>query len=82
MEWKTIETLPEEGERVLVFGNGEICTARFVQNHFFIDPVQGILSETISWEPTHWMPLPEPPIKEHYCTNKTKDWICRTNRNL
>ena len=82
MDWQPIEAAPEEGERVLVFVKHGIYTAKFVSGKFcFIDADQGIYSEFFGDKPTHWMALPEPPKKEHYCTNKTKDWICRTNSN-
>jgi hypothetical protein len=60
MEWQPIETAPKDGSLVLGFGPHE-------QRRTYIEAIQHYRGKwTITWmdgygEPTHWMPLPEPP---------------------
>lgn len=72
MEWKTIDSAPDGGS-FLVFGgtwNGEISDTS--DNHIaLVEYVAGQFTEVggdyySSWiqNPTHWMPLPQPPKVE------------------
>lgn len=58
-EWKTIETAPKDGTLVLLHGKG------YVKTGWFDDSIQiGNYPDWrwgLTFEPTHWMPLPEPP---------------------
>ncbi len=63
MEWKPIGTAPHDGMEVLVFGNGSYAVACW-NGEEWRD------MGDIGWagmygddgnQPTHWMPLPEPP---------------------
>jgi len=65
-EWKPIETAPKGNERVLTFGGGLVGTSRYVTT--FAEAYRdyggpGWYSEQLDrrHEPTHWMPLPNPP---------------------
>lgn len=54
------EGLPEKGKPVLVYGKrGGIYTALFEGGKYWWK----LNSKSHSCEPTHWMPLPEPPPK-------------------
>lgn len=60
--WQPIETAPrEDGERILVYSGAGVSLAEW-RTHFkaFSDPECGSLMNGVL-EPTHWMPLPEPP---------------------
>ena len=55
-EWISVdERLPDEAERVLVYGENGICFA----NRYKDDWLMPML---YAGEVTHWMPLPEPPM--------------------
>jgi len=63
MEWKPIGTAPHDGREVLVFGGGSYAVASF-------DGKEWRDMGDIGWagmygdegnQPTHWMPLSEPP---------------------
>lgn len=58
MEWKTIETAPKDGTWVLTYG------PNFTHN-YLLDYFDQYDEEDQAWvgNPTHWMPLPEPPKK-------------------
>jgi hypothetical protein len=67
MEWKPIETAPKDGTRILVFDreyHGEIAACEFNKEWGWVE--RGLDYATEVWgygemEPTHWMPLPQPP---------------------
>ena len=79
-KWQKIETAPKDGTTVLLYPwpgqahgvmvgvweavdeysewHGKSFTfAGFVDDYYSQEP--------IDWEPTHWMPLPEPPEEEN-----------------
>ena len=53
------EQLPESGETVLVWHHGEVQMAWL--NHFTNGVAYFVRDTHYNFEPTHWMPLPEPP---------------------
>ena len=53
------ERLPEPGETVLVWHHGEAQMAWL--NHFTNGVAYFVRDTHYNFEPTHWMPLPEPP---------------------
>ena len=53
------ERLPESGQAVLVWFHGEVQMAWF--NHFTNGVAYFVRDTHYNFEPTHWMPLPEPP---------------------
>lgn len=76
-EWQPIETAPKDGTRVLVYGTYQwedyldrqqtgAVTAYYIAADFWDDEDIGwVLISTNPYrdraQPTHWMPLPEPP---------------------
>jgi hypothetical protein len=70
--WRDISTAPKDGTSVLLFSSGEMVVARWDADYGFVDP-EGAFVAPLSdgWDravkdhysdPTHWMPLPAPPI--------------------
>ncbi len=85
-EWQPIETAPQDGKRFLVFipeygiheafasTAGDVLHGRIeIEGHVF--PFDLWNQHTYKW-----MPLPETPKEEHYCTARG-DWICKANKN-
>lgn len=75
--WQPIETAPKDGTRILLFDGMGIAIASwwvpdptdFDDDDDFDEPLPGWCVESAEcvefWhEPTHWMPLPEPPNGE------------------
>ena len=62
-EWQPIETAPKEGREILgaFVGNGWIAYS-VVRWHKHRNGQTGNFKHMSGvWNPTHWMPLPEPP---------------------
>ena len=61
MKWQPIETAPMDGEVILIYLDGNwIASSRWVKT-----PNGKCWDFGLSKaEPTHWMPLPEPPEEE------------------
>jgi hypothetical protein len=60
--WQPIETAPRDGEYFLAWNGNWRGLARFWEPNYEGDPPW--VDETTQYivpEPTHWMPLPEPP---------------------
>ena len=58
------ERLPKYGERVLVFGGVTMYVAYYDKNRFGGESWHKLNSKSHYCNPTHWMPLPEPPKEE------------------
>lgn len=70
-EWQPIDTAPRDGTDILLFcrfdGRDEIKIAKWSDEQTYEGPFgqfrwkesEGLIAERI---PTHWMPLPVPPI--------------------
>lgn len=61
-EWQPIETAPQDGTEVLLHcAEGDINVA-YWDGTWWADTIEGgDVTRRGSGEPTHWMPLPEPP---------------------
>lgn len=73
MKWRPIETAPKDGTIILVYGywdgelsekdiEREVWKAHFNLGTWCLDGSEFYAVEIAN--PTHWMPLPEPPKKE------------------
>ena len=66
MAWQPIESAPEK-TYILIGKKGEISTTAKLERHphvsfWTLAEVGGYAEDSDpSYEPTHWMPLPEPP---------------------
>ena len=58
------ERLPKYGERVLVFGGVTMYVAYYDKNRYGGESWHKLNSKSHHCNPTHWMPLPEPPKEE------------------
>lgn len=63
-EWQPIETAPREHRRhFLVVLDGEVCEARWSgSGGWHVATFNGQVWKERN--PTHWMPLPEPPVSK------------------
>lgn len=64
-EWKTIDSAPKDGTRIIGGSTGgRVEVVAHAQGNWRGDPWrEGHHLGRIAWiQPTHWMPLPEPPI--------------------
>ena len=55
------ERLPKYGERVLVFGGVTMYVAYYDKNRYGGEIWHKLNSKSHYCNPTHWMPLPQPP---------------------
>ena len=65
-DWQPIESAPRDGTPVLLYLNDgqfmSMTTARFSYGQWSLIETGGYASDSDVWpDPTHWMPLPEPP---------------------
>lgn len=68
--WQPIDSAPKDGMPILVSAAGEICVAAWTEGFKeggWVGWVMGhgAVACEDDWyrvEPTHWMPLPEPPV--------------------
>ena len=58
------ERLPKYGERVLVFGGFTMYVAYYDRNRYGGESWHKLNSKSHYCNPTHWMPLPDPPKEE------------------
>ena len=64
MKWQPIETAPKDGTTVLVYEgyykSGDLIhTAQYSARQWVV--LDGMEGDFMLEDPTHWMPLPEPP---------------------
>lgn len=60
MTWQPIETAPRGSSNEFLGWDGDIVDKTWEGWEEFGKPVY-VRADWLSWEPTHWMPLPEPP---------------------
>lgn len=63
--WDPIETAPRDGAKIFIFGDGEMCSAQWAERRNLwqvYTPSDGWLECEVSL-PTHWQPLPTPPVQ-------------------
>jgi len=68
MTWQPIETAPKDETTVIIGGNGWVDVGFFTyvrnwkgQHGWYLLEESWRKYEVSTIEPTHWMPLPEPP---------------------
>jgi hypothetical protein len=61
--WHPIGTSPRDGTKILIFGDGEICSAQWAErrNLWQIYTLSDGWLECELSQPTHWQPLPNSP---------------------
>ena len=62
-EWQLIETVPKDGTAVLVNYKLQIFIAAYGKGDTQVAcwRLQTIFGDKLHFQPSHWMPLPEPP---------------------
>jgi hypothetical protein len=67
MSWQPIETAPRDGTSILVYADYKMFVARWIEQNpycpgwWHVDDNKYDQFALCGHEPTHWMPLPEPP---------------------
>ncbi len=64
MTWQDIDTAPMDGTEILTYQQHVRYRGRFVVVHFFAEAWGGDggwSDGEYDYQPTHWMPLPDPP---------------------
>ena len=63
--WRPIHTAPEDGSTVLIFVDGHVLVAAYIDGRWSPlvagQPVHGAPADVLTGKPTHWRPLPPPP---------------------
>lgn len=66
MDWQPIDSAPKDGTRFLAFRDG-IMEVVWFKRDWFYEGDTGLGSDNWLYpkdhQPTHWMPLPEPPVR-------------------
>lgn len=69
MDWQPIETAPKDGVPVLIFGlpssigGTRVAMARWDKKHgLWKFQTHSAWGSCVKGFPTHWMPLPKPPV--------------------
>ena len=60
VDWQPIETAPKDGTRILLWDTDEVVIAEGWQIAV-VNMLSGLKHYEAAFNPTHWMPLPEPP---------------------
>lgn len=60
--WQPIETAPDDTMRDLIVSDGKYVRVAWLDDEGWTDSV--FHGEVLSPQPTHWMPLPGPPIND------------------
>ena len=59
-QWREIESAPKNGKQVLLFDDGEgVCIGQYT--NFYESSLWSNDQRNLTLDPTHWMPLPQPP---------------------
>ena len=61
INWQPIETAPHDGSRILVYADYEMFVVRWIDDWWHVNDNKHGPYSLRGPEPTHWMPLPEPP---------------------
>lgn len=66
-EWQPIETAPRDGTSVLLFCPADDCWESYIAQGWYESGIfdrrwyAAVDENPLSPQPTHWMPLPNPP---------------------
>jgi len=63
--WEDISTAPKDGTPILGFTDNFITVVKWLQwgnNGYWTLVETGSFASDGEWAPTHWMPLPAPPL--------------------
>lgn len=62
MEWQPIETAPKDEPFLVHLAYGYVTRGWFVNGKYFAADSFGPGGKSEDTRPTHWMPLPKPPV--------------------
>jgi len=81
-KWEMIDTAPKDGTKILLLEDDRICIGCFMKGYSgYLTRIcpKGWMSENLTVIfPTHWMPLPKLPRKEHRC--KDGNFMCESTK--
>lgn len=62
MNWQPIETAPKDGTNILIHELGDTFVAWWLNGlERWVDGKWTEMDGWVTYDPTHWMPLPPPP---------------------
>jgi hypothetical protein len=63
-QWRPIETAPKDGTAILLGHECAAFSGWWDDEYEWVDGETSMFGDLTSYEPTHWMPLPQPPQSE------------------
>lgn len=61
-DWQPIDTAPKDGTLILMADGGSVLCGLWSKDESgWVDGSRDRNGELVTWDATHWMPLPAPP---------------------
>jgi hypothetical protein len=62
VKWEPIDSAPKDGSSILGYADSSFAVVEWYRGGWWSLSEPGAYAEDSEWNPTHWMPLPEPPM--------------------
>lgn len=64
MTWQPIETAPKDGQVILICAGNAVASVYWDDEFTWVSTEDNLMAHIVHDDPTHWMPLPEPPPQQ------------------